>query len=282
MHLGAHMSIAGGLHKAVERIMAVDGTALQIFTRNQRQWNVPPLTDEAIGLFAEARTRWGDHPVAAHDSYLINMASPKPEAAEKSRNAFAEELRRCQALDIPWLVTHPGSHLGTGAQQGLATYATNLDAAIEQSETDSVTVLLETTAGQGTNLGSTFEELARIMEASRLEHRLGVCFDTCHAFAAGYDLRTAKAYEATFAEFDRLIGVERIGFFHLNDSKTALGEKKDRHEHIGKGHIGETGFGLLMNDVRFADRPGTLETDKGDDLEEDRRNLALLRSLMRG
>ncbi len=281
MYLGAHMSIAGGLHKAVERIMTVNGTALQLFTRNQRQWKVPLLTDEAIHLFAEARETWGNHPVAAHDSYLINMASPKPDAVAKSCEAFAEEMRRCEMLRIPWLVTHPGSHLGTGVQQGIATYAANLDKAIEASETTNVTVLLETTAGQGTNLGSSFEELAVIMETSRHQNRIGVCFDTCHAFAAGYDIRTPETYTGTFDEFHRLIGLENLHFFHLNDSKAALGEKKDRHDHIGQGHIGEQGFALLMNDSRFIKIPKTLETDKGEDLEEDRRNLALLRSLMR-
>lgn len=281
MFLGSHMSISGGLYKAFDRIMAVDGTALQIFTRNQRQWKIPPLSDEDVELFRSAWEKWGDYPVAAHDSYLINLASPKDEGREKSVAAFTEELRRCETLGIKWLVTHPGSHLGTGVEAGIGRYVAELDRCIEASGTDQVTVLLETTAGQGTNLGSRFEELASMIDASSHDDRLGVCFDTCHAFAAGYDLRTEEAYENTFAEFDRIVGVERIRFFHLNDAKIELGSKKDRHEHIGQGSIGIDGFACLMNDARFAHIGKSLETDKDESLEDDRRNLAVLRGLVK-
>lgn len=281
MYLGSHMSISGGLHKAFERIRSVDGTALQIFTRNQRQWKIPELTDEMIEQFKKAWEDWGDYPVAAHDSYLINLASPKKDTAEKSLHAFTEEMRRCEALGIPWLVTHPGSHLGKGVDEGIERYVEKLDKAIEDSDTENVTVLLETTAGQGTNLGATFEELARMLEASEHGDRLGVCYDTCHTFAAGYDIRTEEAYKKTMDEFDRLIGTGRIGFFHLNDSKPDLGDKKDRHEHIGKGAIGKDGFRNLLNDNRFSKVGMSLETDKGDDLEEDRMNLSVLRELIK-
>lgn len=280
MFIGSHMSISGGLHKAFERIMAVDGTALQIFTRNQRQWKIPPLSDEIVNQFKAAWNKWGDYPVAAHDSYLINLASPKPDGVAKSLAAFSEELRRCEQLNIPWLVTHPGSHLGDGVKAGIKRYVTNLDEAIRRSETERVTVLLETTAGQGSNLGSTFEELAAIMEASSFPERLGVCYDTCHTFAAGYDIRTPEAYAATMTEFDRLIGTGHIRFFHLNDSKTPFGSHKDRHDHIGQGELGIEAFRNLMNDPRFKEVGMSLETDKGDDLEEDRMNLAVLRGLV--
>ncbi|WP_319470072.1 deoxyribonuclease IV [uncultured Pseudodesulfovibrio sp.] len=279
MFLGAHMSIAGGLHMAFERIQAVDGTALQIFTRNQRQWKIPPLTPYDIELFTVAREQWGDFPIAAHDSYLINLASPKEEQAERSRIGFSEELRRIEALSVPYLVTHPGSHLGEGVEAGIRRYVENLDRAIEDSGTQTGMVLLETTAGQGTNLGSTFEELARIIELSAHSDRLGVCYDTCHTFAAGYDIRTPEAYAKTFDAFDRLIGLDRLRFFHLNDTKNEFNSRKDRHEHIGQGEIGLEGFRNLMQDPRFAEIPKTLETPKDKDLEDDRRNLAILRKM---
>lgn len=279
MFLGSHMSIAGGLHMAFEHIRAVDGTALQIFTRNQRQWKIPPLSDYDIELFTIAWEQWGDYPIAAHDSYLINLASPKEDQAERSRIGFAEELRRIEALNVPYLVTHPGSHLGQGVDEGLKRYAANLDRAIEDANTKNGLVLLETTAGQGTNLGSTFEELARIIELSDHPDRLGVCYDTCHTFAAGYDIRTPETYAQTFDAFDRLIGLDRLKFFHLNDTKNEFESHKDRHEHIGQGEIGLEGFRHLMQDPRFADIPKALETPKEKDLEDDRRNLAILREL---
>ncbi|MCJ2165617.1 MULTISPECIES: deoxyribonuclease IV [unclassified Pseudodesulfovibrio] len=281
MYLGAHMSIAGGLYMAFERIGKVGGTALQIFTRNQRQWKVPDLTAYDIELFSMAWQQWGDYPVAAHDSYLINLASNNPDLLNRSTLAFAEELRRIEALSVPYLVTHPGSHLGDGVEAGIERYAANLDAAIEKSGSERGMVLLETTAGQGTNLGSTFEELAAVIALSAHPDRLGVCYDTCHTFAAGYDIRTPEAYAETFAAFDRIIGLDRLKFFHLNDTKNEFGSRKDRHEHIGQGEIGQEGFRNLMRDLRFADIPKTLETPKDDDLEDDIRNLDLLRGLVK-
>lgn len=279
MYLGSHMSIAGGLHMAFEHIKSVGGTALQIFTRNQRQWRIPLLSGYDIELFAMAWEQWGDYPVAAHDSYLINLASNDQEQVKRSLAAFSEELRRIEALSVSFLVTHPGSHLGAGVDAGIKRYAANLDRAIEMSGTKQGLILLETTAGQGTNLGSTFEELATIIELSDHSDRLGICYDTCHAFAAGYDIRTTETYGATFDAFDRIIGLDRLKFFHLNDSKTDFGAHRDRHEHIGKGEIGLEGFRNLMCDSRFADIPKVLETPKEKDLKDDIINLNLLRSL---
>ncbi len=282
MYLGAHMSIAKGLHMAFEHIRAVGGTALQIFTRNQRQWKIPPLSGYDIELFSMAWEQWGDYPLAAHDSYLINLASAEKEQAARSMAAFTEELRRVEALSIPYLVTHPGSHKGNGVDKGIKRYASNLDRAIEASGTEKCMILLETTAGQGTNLGSTFEELAMIIDLSDHSERMGICYDTCHTFAAGYDIRTSETYGATFDTFDRIIGLDRLKLFHVNDTKNELGARKDRHEHIGKGEIGLNGFRSLMQDSRFAGVPKILETPKGPDLEEDRANMAILRSLAQG
>ncbi|MFP4315849.1 MAG: deoxyribonuclease IV [Desulfovibrionales bacterium] len=278
--LGAHMSIAGGLHKAFERIQEVQGTALQIFVKNQRQWKTRPLRSDEIQEFAAAWTAWGEYPVAAHDTYLINLAAVDPVVLDKSLTGFAEELVRCETLGIPLLNTHPGSHMGAGMIPGLKRFTANLDEALHRSGTSKVTVLLENTAGQGTNMGSTFEELAWILEHAAHPDRMGVCFDTCHAFAAGYDLSSEGGYQQTFDRFDALIGLDRIRFFHLNDAKERLGAKRDRHAHIGQGTIGTEGFRRLMNDPRFARVPKVLETPKGKDLEEDRTNLTLLRSLL--
>ena len=278
--LGAHMSIAGGLHLAFTRIRKVKGEALQIFLRNQRQWKSPPLTSEMIEVF---RLEWEKNQrivVAAHDSYLINLAAPDQTTVEQSVSAFTDELVRAAALQIPFLITHPGSHRGLGVQAGLKRFVRNLDSAITLSRTSTVSILIETTAGQGTNLGSQFEEIAFILSESQYGDRLGVCFDTSHAFAAGYDLRTPETYEKTLSLFDRVVGLQRLKFFHLNDSKRPLASRVDRHEHIGKGEIGLEGFRLLLNDPRFQNHPMVLETPKGKDLKEDKANLKTLRSLI--
>jgi deoxyribonuclease-4 len=277
--LGAHESVAGGLHLAFDRLRQVGGEALQIFTRNQRQWNPPPLTAEEIVSFQTAWQGMGCPPVASHASYLINLATGKPELAAKSIAAFQGEILRCRQLGIPFVVIHPGSHGGDGVDVGLARFTTALDLALDAGGPE-VTVLLETTAGQGTSLGSRFEELAFVLTRSRHPQRLGVCVDTCHIFAAGYDIRTLSAYNATMDEFERLVGIRRIKFFHLNDSKTKLAGRVDRHEHIGQGAIGVEGFRWLLNDPRFANHPMTLETAKSDDLHEDYDNLQVLRGLI--
>jgi deoxyribonuclease-4 len=278
--LGAHMSIEGGLHMAFERISKVGGESLQIFSKNQRQWRALPLSPVDIESFLQAWDEWGKGPVAVHDSYLINLANPDTEKAGRAVGAFADEIKRTAQLHIPYLIMHPGSHVSAGTEEGLRQLTTNLDRAFEESGvSNSVMVLLETTAGQGTGLGSSFEELAQVISQSKYPRRLGVCFDTCHAFAAGYDISTKEGYSKTFDAFDAIIGLVRLKFFHLNDSKRELGSQVDRHEHIGKGKIGLEGFRLLMNDPRFADHPMILETPKEKDLKDDIKNLKLLRSL---
>lgn len=279
--LGAHMSVAGGLHLAFARIQQIGGKALQIFTRNQRQWASPTVTPEEIDLFARAWKAWGSFPVAAHDSYLINLASPKGEVARRSITALRDELIRSHALGIRHVIMHPGAHLGSGMEEGLARCAAHLDQVFQDAGRDNtVHILLETTSGQGTAIGSRFEEIARLIEKSHFSNRLGVCLDTCHVFAAGYDFRTPESYETTFQTFDKIIGLGRLKFLHLNDSLKDLGSGVDRHTHIGKGKIGPAGFRLLMNDQRFADLPMVLETPKGEDLREDQENLATLRGLI--
>lgn len=282
--LGAHMSIGGGLDKAVERGVAVDATALQLFTKNASQWRAKPLEDEAIARFraALAASPIAPDAVVAHDSYLINLASPDPAKWRQSVEAFTDELRRCAQLGIPALVTHPGAHMGAGEDAGLARVAEGLVIALR--ETERTAVLLETTAGQGTSLGYRFAHLARLLGAvpAPLDARLGVCFDTCHAFVAGYEINTLEGYAATWEEFAREIGLDRLKVLHLNDAKKPLGSRVDRHEHLGQGRIGATGFRLLIDDPRLAGRPLLLETPKGDDCAEDRANMAFLRGLRAG
>ena len=277
---GAHMSIAGGLANAFARIAQVGGHALQIFTKNQRQWSAAPLTAAEISDFNAARNKWGDLPIGVHDSYLINLANPEKKAAARAVNAFSDEIRRCAQLNIPYLIMHPGSHLGMGIPAGLATLTANLDLSISEAACDSLLILLETTAGQGTGLGARFEELAYVLEHSGHSEQLGVCLDTCHIFVAGYDIRGPRVYERTMDAFARKIGIDRLKFIHLNDSKRELGSRIDRHEHIGQGRIGLEGFRLLVNDPRLADLPMVLETPKQKDLAADRKNLAVLKKLL--
>ena len=279
--LGAHQSIAGGLHRAFDRINLVGGESLQIFTSNQRQWRSAPLPPEDVLLFKNKWEQSGRMPVASHASYLINLASVGGETAVRSVVALIEELQRCLQLGIDYLVLHPGSHGGAGPEAGLAEVVRNLDCALERAGVldSSLRVLLETTAGQGTALGSRFEELGWLLGQSRHSDHLGVCVDTCHIFAAGYGLDNREAYEGTFADLERHIGCGRIHLFHLNDSQKALGSRVDRHEHIGEGLVGLDGFRYLLRDPRFSHHPMILETPKGKDLEEDKRNLRVLRGL---
>lgn len=279
--LGAHMSVAGGLHLAFARISRVSGHALQIFTRNQRQWQAAPVSPEEQRLFRAAWRQWGDWPVAAHNSYLINLASPDKEVRDRSVTALAAELERCSALAIPLLIMHPGSHGGDGGATGLQRMVENLDQALARAANAcQVNVLLENTAGQGNTLGAEFSEIAFIINHAAHSSRLGVCLDTCHLFAAGYDFRTPESYRQTMGEFARLIGIDRLRFFHLNDSIKGLGSRVDRHAHIGQGHIGLDGFKNFLTDPRFRDHPMTLETPKGEDLKEDMVNLQVLRGLL--
>ena len=277
--IGAHMSIAGGIHKAFGRGQSVQCRTIQVFLKSSNQWKAKPLTEEDRILFQEAQTASGIHPVVAHDSYLINLASPDPALYQKSLAAFIEEMKRANFFGVPYLVLHPGAHVGSGVEAGVARVAQALNQALARVEPP-VTILLENTAGQGSGLGYRFEELASIMEKVKEEGRVGVCLDTCHAFAAGYDIRTKSQYMAVMREFDRLIGISKIRVFHVNDSKKDLGSRVDRHAHIGKGHIGLEAFRSLINDKRFRKIPKILETPKGPDLAEDRLNLATLRSLL--
>jgi deoxyribonuclease-4 len=281
MPFGAHMSISGGIAKAFARGEQVGCEAMQIFSKSDRQWAARPLLPDDVAAFKAEQARSGIGPVVVHDSYLINLAAPADELWEKSIAAFAHELERCEQLGVPFLVTHPGAHTGSGEVAGLQREADALSRLFAEGVGGATVVLLETTAGQGSCLGHRFEHLARLFELLPDYHqRLGVCLDSCHIFAAGYDIRTPATYAATMAEFDRLIGLARIRCLHLNDSLKDLGSRVDRHSQIGEGCIGVEGFRLLVNDPRLRDLPMIIETPKGDDMAEDRVNLALLRSLV--
>ena len=278
--LGAHMSIAGGVDKSLILGKTVDCDAIQIFTKSSRQWAAKPYTKEEIELFDLNRKATGITTVIAHDSYLLNLGSPDDTLRKRSVAAFIDELERSEILGVSNLVAHPGSHVGAGEDQGIKTIVHSLDEVHKACPGYNVKVTLEITAGQGSNLGYRFEQIARMLDATKENERVRVCFDTEHAFAAGYDIRTKEGYQRTFAEFDEAIGLDRLAAFHLNDSKKEFNSRVDRHEHIGKGHIGVEAFRFLMNDKRFWNLPMCLETPKGPDLAEDRENLTLLRSLI--
>jgi deoxyribonuclease-4 len=278
--LGAHMSIAGGVGNAFIEGKKVDCDAIQIFTKSSRQWASKPYTKEEIELFHINRKTTGIGTVVAHDSYLLNMGSPDGALRARSVAAFIDELERCEVLGVTNLIAHPGSHVGAGELDGIKTIAKSLDEVHQACPGYGVKVTLEITAGQGSNLGYRFEQIGNMIDATKESDRLRVCFDTEHAFAAGYDIRTRDGYERTFSEFDEIIGIERLAAFHLNDSKKEFNSRVDRHEHIGKGFIGVEAFRMLMNDKRFWGLPMCLETPKGPDLKEDRENLELLRSLI--
>ena len=283
MLLGAHISIAGGLHKAFSRGEDVGCTAIQIFTKNANRWQAKALQEQDIQAFKEAWKASGIQSVIAHDSYLINLGTPKNELWEKSQKALSDEVERCEQLGIPSLVMHPGSHVGSGEEEGLRRVAQAFDHIHQQCEGYSTKILVETTAGQGTNLGHRFEHLAKIFELVQQPERLGVCFDTCHVFAAGYELRTEAGYIETIESFDTLIGLERLKVIHLNDSLKSLGARIDRHQGIGEGEIGLEGFRFLMNDPRLREIPMILETPKGENpTASDRENLRRLRDLLVG
>ncbi|MBI4666431.1 MAG: deoxyribonuclease IV [Nitrospinae bacterium] len=277
--MGAHMSIAGGVATAPARAVAVGANTIQIFTRNNTQWKTKPLTGEEALLFAENARRTGVSVFAVHSCYLINLASPDKEILSKSREAFIDEMDRADALDIPCLVFHPGAHMGAGEEKGIQRIADSLNWALDKRPRSKVTLTLETTAGQGTSLGHRFDQLAAILEKMAPPERLAICVDTCHIFAAGYDISAEAGYNETFRSFDSTLGAGRIKLFHVNDSKTPLNSRVDRHEHIGKGKIGLEGFRLLMNDQRFVNTPMILETPKGPDGKEDIVNLKTLRKL---
>ncbi|NVM53350.1 MAG: deoxyribonuclease IV [Candidatus Helarchaeota archaeon] len=280
MKIGAHMFITGGLHKAIEHGEELACETIQIFTKSNRSWNAKPLTEENIALFLTKCKETSISPIFTHNTYLINLCTTDSEKFQKSFDGMKMELDRAEQLQLPFTVLHPGSHLGAGEEKGLYKIAETLRKLFSETEGYKVKVLLETTAGQGTNLGYKFEHLATLLKLIDYPDRTGTCFDTCHAFTAGYDFRTEKGYEAVISSFDSIVGLDSLLVFHLNDSKSDCGSRVDRHEHIGNGVIGTEGFKNFLNDKRFKDHPGVLETPKGKDYAEDKDNLKVLRSLI--
>jgi len=280
MILGAHVSTAKGIFNAPLNARELGITAYQIFTRNQNRWTEKPLDPQAVEKYLDNCNECGITHTVAHDSYLINLCANTPEKLEQSRVAFLDELERAEQLHIHYLVMHPGSHLNSGEEVGLQGIADSFHWIFDNTPTKNVRVLLETTAGQGTNLGYTFEQIATMLELIDNPERTGVCLDTCHILAAGYEWRTREGYEKVVSDFDRIIGISQLRAFHLNDSKKDYATRVDRHENIGEGFIGAEPFAFLLNDPRFADVPGILETPG--EMEDYARNLAVLRSLVKG
>lgn len=277
MLLGAHVSTSGGVEKAPGNGVQLGCEAIQVFTKNQMQWRAKPLQPAEIEAYKTAFKNSGIQSAVSHDSYLINLGSPEEDKLKQSLAAFEDEVERCELLGIPFLVFHPGSHMGSGEKTGLQMIATSLNQVLEKKKGYKTVLLLETTAGQGSNLGYSFEQLAEILDLVKERERVGVCVDTCHVFAAGYDIRSQSAFEETFRHFDAAIGLKKIKAFHLNDSKKGLGSKVDRHEHIGEGAIGVEAFRLLLHDDRFQGLPMLLETPGGD--AEYEKNLKILKEL---
>lgn len=291
MFLGCHLSIAGGLHKAIERAEELGTNALQIFSHNARSWTIKPLSEGDARKFRQAQSESSVEYVVIHTSYLINLASPKEDVYRKSVEALREEIERAGRLDIPHVNTHVGAHLGSGVEAGLQRIARALDEVFRSPEAHDhpdVLVLLENDAGTGTSLGATFDELGAIIDNTREGERLGVCFDTCHGYAAGYDFTSAEGLEEILGTLERKVGLERLKLIHVNDSKHPLGSRKDRHEHIGRGRIGREGFRRLVNHSRLRDLPFVLETPKADTEREklnsdmDPVNLEAIRELRKG
>ena len=278
--LGAHMSIAGGVHRAIERARSIDCTAAQVFVKNNMQWFARPLTREEIRAFRNHVQRGELWSVFAHANYLINLAATNPQFHANSLRALAEELTRADQLELPFLVLHPGAHLGAGEEAGLDQIAKSIDRVFAKIPKVKTKIALETTAGQGSCLGDKFEHLAWIIHHVREPERLCVCLDTAHVFAAGYDITSESGTKKTFREFDRVIGLGRLAAIHVNDSKTPRGSRVDRHQHIGKGQIGLGAFRFILRDARFRKIPKVLETPKGKDLAEDVQNLKTLRALV--
>ena len=278
MYLGAHESIAGGLHRAFSRGLEDGCECIQIFTKNANQWQARPLDDAAIEAFRSRREELEVPFVSVHDSYLINLAQPDRGKWERAVEAFRVEMERATQLGCDHLIFHPGAHLGSGERRGIERIAGALSIVLEGHE--GCQLLLETTAGQGSVLGYDFAQLRDIIDLVGAGDALGVCYDTCHTFAAGYDIRTPEAYERTFGTFEGIVGLRRLRAFHLNDSMRPFASRKDRHEQIGRGEIGVEAFRILVNDPRFRDLPGYLETPPLEDGDRGyRQNLDLLRSL---
>jgi deoxyribonuclease-4 len=279
--IGAHMSISGGVFNAILAGEELGCTTIQIFTKNNNQWRAKELTSAEVDKFFEHQKRTGISPIVGHNGYLINLASPKDDIFALSKESMLVELQRAEKLGLPYLVMHPGSHLGTGEKEGIKKIAGTINWLHQKTPGHEVKICLETTAGQGSNLGYKFEQLAQIIELVKENQRMGVCYDTCHTFAAGYDIRTKRAYQDTFKEFDKVIGLGWLKVIHLNDAVKELGSRVDRHTHIGEGKIGLEGFELLMNDKRWEKIPKILETPKEGGTAKDIKNLSVLRSLVK-
>jgi deoxyribonuclease-4 len=278
--LGAHMSIAGGVSEALIRARDTGCECVQIFTKSSRQWVSKPYTKEEVESFRRRLLESGIKLVIAHDSYLINMGAPDEAMRKKSVAGFIDELERCEMLGVPFLIAHPGAHVGAGEEAGIKTIAKSLNEAHQACPGFTVAVALEITAGQGSNLGYRFEQMEQIFDATTESERLRLCFDTEHAFAAGYDLRSEEGYQRTFAELDEQVGLARLAAFHLNDSLKPFHSRVDRHEHIGKGHLGLEPFRRLVNDPRFAGIPMCLETEPGPELADITADLRQLHELL--
>jgi len=278
--LGAHVSIAGGIHNAPHNGKKATCEVVQIFTRSRNQWREKKLVAREVEKFREAQEETGVKVVCAHDNYLINLASPDRVLFRKSLNAFIEEMKRCDLLGIPTLVAHPGAHVDSGEKKGLKRITEAFNRIFDRTPDGRVTICLETTAGQGTSLGYRFEHLAEILDKVENADRLAVCLDTCHVFVAGYPIGTKSGYRTTMKAFDDLLGLERLLVIHMNDAKRELGSRIDRHERIGKGCIGTEPFGYILNDRRLAKVPKILETPKKSP-RDDRMNLRILRSLVK-
>jgi len=279
MHLGAHVPITGGVFNAPGHGLEIGAEAIQIFTRNQMQWACRPLRDEETAAFREKLAASGIKRVLTHGSYLMNLASPNPDFLARSRACLVTEIERCHALGIPHVVLHPGAHMGTGEEEGLSAIARSLDHVLERTEGLEVMPLLEVTAGQGSTLGYRFEHLAAIFDRVREPDRVGVCLDTCHLYAAGYDLATPKGYEKTMRDFGRIVGFRKLRAIHLNDSKREKGSRVDRHARAGEGHLGLRTFARIVNDRRLRGLPLVVETPGP--LAEWKKEIARIRSLVR-
>lgn len=278
--LGAHVSIAGGMPRAIERAEDLACTAVQVFVKNQQQWRGRQIPEPEVAAFRTVRSASSIHVAMAHASYLVNLATPDDKLFRRSVAEMEDEMRRCTHLGIEYLVVHPGAHLGSGEAAGVLRVAEAVRRLIARPGLGSVTILLESTAGQGSCIGHRLEHLARMLAEADCGARLGVCIDTCHLLAAGYDLRTPRGYEAVFDELERTVGLAAVRAFHLNDSKTPLGSRVDRHAPIGQGYLGRRPFSRLMRDPRFAGLPMVLEVPGG--VEGYRRDLAILRRMLRG
>ena len=278
--LGAHCSVAGGMPNSIERATSLGCTAAQVFVKNAAQWRWRELEEEEAAAFRTAHAGSAVGPLVAHASYLINLCGTDPVILERSREALADELARCARLGVRGLVLHPGAHLGAGEEAGVERVAASLDAVLATLPGSPVRVLLENTAGQGSCLGHRLEHLAAIRDRVAEPERVGICLDTCHAFAAGYALHEPAGYEEMFAEIEERIGLAALGCMHLNDSLRPFGSRRDRHAHIGEGEIGLGAFARLLQDPRLAAVPMIIETETGDDLEGHRRDLETLRGLV--